>query len=150
MLYIHQSRSPLRAVQDIDQLRLVESPVGTKPNGLWFSVGDGSDWRDLFPMKGWSVEDAKCQTEVVFADCANILRAGSAKDVDDLTYEYGKDGGQAIDWSRIAEKFDGIIIAPHCVERSDHQQTRWYKCWAVSCGCVWRARAVEFLRPLNY
>lgn len=148
--YVQHSKSALDAIYDVDQRQLVESPSGTKPNGLWFSVGDGSDWRALFERKGWGLSDVKYWTEIVFSESANILRAEGAADIDSLTAAYGKDDGHAIDWLRIAETFDAIIIAPHCVERSDHDKTYWYHQWECSCGCVWQSNAVKLLRRLNY
>jgi hypothetical protein len=148
--YVQHSKSALAAVYDVDQSRLVESPCGIKPNGLWFSVGDGADWRALSATNRWNVDDVKFQTEIVFSEYANILRAEGAADIDKLTSEYGKNDGQAIDWRRVAETFDAIIIAPLCVERSGHDQTRWYRWWECSCGCVWQSHAVKRLRPINY
>jgi hypothetical protein len=125
---------------------------GAKPDGLWFSVGDGTEWRALVKAR-YNPEDIRYQTEVVLLQEANVCRISTAQDMDIFTAEFGKSHStrvHAIDWTRAANQFAGVIIAPHCMERCNHEQTHWYRCWEVSCGCVWLARAVKCLRPVNY
>jgi hypothetical protein len=149
---IHHSACPLRHsdLHDGDQRNATD--YGAKPAGLWFSVGDGLDWQALVTAR-YSPEEIRFQTEVVFFNLTDFLQIGNAAALDAFTTEYGltrHDGKQAIDWARVARNFSGIIIAPHCEERANYNQTRWYSCWEVSCGCVWAVRAVKTLRPLNY
>jgi hypothetical protein len=159
MRFIHHSPSPLGSLRDGDQDHATD--YGAKPDGLWFSVGNvsdcGSDWRALCEERaktdGWSLDCLKYQTEIFFAKDANILWIQDAVGIDSLTAEYGRirrDGRQSVDWHRIAKEFEGIIISPMCHDRRDYEQARWYACWQCSSGCVWQARAVQTLRPLNY
>jgi hypothetical protein len=153
MPFIVHSPRPLSLSELHDGNQAHATDWGAKPDGLWFSVGDGADWRELCVRKRWSLDGLKYQIEIVFSETANIWHVESAVGIDALTAEYGKernDGKQSIDWSRIAKKFAGIVIAPLCVERCNCERTRWYNCWECSCGCVWRAGAVKLLRPLNY
>jgi hypothetical protein len=150
-MFIHHSVGPLllNDLHDEDQSPLTD--CGAKPNGLWFSVGNGADWRAAV-MERFNPEYITCQTEVVLSQAANICRLNGAQHIDGFTAEYGKlykARLQVIDWTRVASQFDGIIIAPHCNERCE-DKTWWYKCWEVSCGCVWTPSAVKCLRPLNY
>ena len=151
-MFVHHSARPLRLndLRDGDQRDVTDG--GAKPDGLWFSVGDGAEWRALVRER-YDPEEMRCQTEVVLLRNANICRVNGAQAIDVFTAKYGKSRSarvQAIDWERVADQFAGIIIAPHCKDRCDYEQTHWYKCWEVWSGCVWAARAVECLRPLNY
>ena len=154
MSFIHHSEKPLRLrdLEDRDPERYA-TDRGCKPHGLWFSVGDGADWRALVTARWPRSNGIRCWTEVVLAAKAIILRLTAADDIDAFTTEYARTGdneSQSIEWARVASEVDGIIIASHCRQRESDNETRWYGCWEVSCGCVWRTRAVECLRPINY
>jgi hypothetical protein len=150
MRCIHHSPKPLRLEDLRDGNQTYVTDGGAKPDGLWFSVGDGADWRALAKER-YNADQVLFQYEVVLAERANIWHISNAEAIDALTAEYGKmrgDGKQSIEWARIANKFAGIIIAPHCGERSTFEPTRWYSYWEVACGCVWVVKAVEGLRPV--
>jgi hypothetical protein len=149
---IHHAAKPLKLgdLHDGNQKYITDEEA--KPDGLWFSVGDGADWIALVKAR-FKPHQIRYQTEVFFVENANILRIEDANGIDALTAEYGRtraSGRQAIDWTRVASRFAGIIIAPHYEERANHKGAQWYGCWEVSCGCVWSASAVKHLRPLNY
>jgi hypothetical protein len=154
MPFIHYSCHPLSKVCDREQSLTARDSAGAKPIGLWFSVGDGTDWITLCEKKhaenGWSLDVLRYQTEIVLSEYANILRLKTADDIDAFTTKYAHGGTLSINWPLIAKSFGGIIITPFCDERRDWEQTRWYYYWECSCGCVWRANAVKCLRPLNY
>jgi hypothetical protein len=152
MLFIRHTRWPLRLNDLRDGNQRDATDGGAKPDGIWFSVGDGTDWRALVSRR-WSLDDIEYWTEMIFSETANILRVENAAALDALTAKYAQarnDGKQSIDWCRIAEQFAGIIISPLCVERCNYEPTRWYECWEVACGCVWQAKAVRCLHALNY
>lgn len=149
MCFIHHSRYPLKQseLHDGDQTKATD--WGAKPDGIWFSVGNGADWRALVHSR-FNSDDVKYWTEIFLYKTANILRVEDAAGLDALTSMYAQtrnDGKQSIDWHRIAEQFSGIIISSLRVERCNY---RWYACWEVPSGCVWRTKAVRCLRPLNY
>jgi hypothetical protein len=100
---------------------------GTKPNGIWLSVvgEDGSDsWKVYCDANGIALK--KHRTEIVIKENARILRLRSAAEVDSLTSTHGyfpecpaeflkSDPNyvrSAICWRRVAEDYDGIVIAP--------------------------------------
>jgi hypothetical protein len=154
--FIHHSPGPpADKLRDGCQDRATDG--GAKPDGLWFSVGDGADWRALCAERaktaGWSLDCLNYRTEISFVEYASILWIENAAGIDCFTAKYAEvrdDGKQSIKWDRVAEEFGGIIIAPLCHERRDYEQTRWYACWECSSGCVWRGSAIQSLRPLNY
>jgi hypothetical protein len=46
-----------------------------------------------------------------------------------------------IDWPRVAERFDGVIIAPY--QWKHRLELMWYYGWDCASGCIWNARAVS-------
>jgi hypothetical protein len=134
---------------------------GSKPNGIWLSVigEDGSDsWKVYCDAKGIALK--KHRTEIVIKENARILHLQNAAEVDSLTSTHGyfpecpaeflkSDPNyvrSAICWRRVAEEYDGIVIAPECVER--RQERLWYYTWDCSSGCIWSPNAVEALKTL--
>lgn len=154
--FIDHSPSPLaNQIRDGCQDRATDGAA--KSDGLWFSVGG----RRLESALRGARKDRqsgpsialKYQTEISFVENAGILWIENASRIDCITAKYAEvrdDGKQSIKWRCVAEEFAGIIIAPLCAERCDYEQTRWYACWECSSGCVWRAGAIQTLRPLNY
>jgi hypothetical protein len=152
MSFIRHTSRPIRlsCLREGNQAHATDH--GAKPDGIWFSVGDGSDWRELV-CKRFNTNDVKYRTEIFLNEAAKILWIKNADDLDAFTIKYGyirPDGQKAIDWANIATQFAGIIISPLCVERCNYEPTYWYACWEVSCGCVWQVKAVRDLRPINY
>lgn len=55
---------------------------------------------------------------------------------------------ELIDWRKVAERYDGIEIAPYIWER--RLESRWYHSWDCASGCLWETRGttVELLEVL--
>lgn len=165
---VHYSEVTDVCVREYDQFRRM-TDGGSKPDGFWFSAGDGSDGWQAYVEKqvkagrpGFSLAQLNHQTEVVFRDSATCLFLSGSMDIDAFTCEYGSLSDEThtrvrgnfpkpprIDWPRVASNFDAIIIAPLCVDRLNDPDAEWYRCWDVSCGCVWNSQAVD-LKPLTY
>lgn len=143
----HYSYEPIEAVSD----RAQEEPqTYRKPRGLWLSVeGGGDGWREWCEAEsfagGWThVYD------VELAEDANVLHLSGPGDLDRFHHEWSvpdevlaRWGRRSIDWRAVAEKYDGIIIAPYVWERRlDGEVSEWYYGWDCASGCIWRARAV--------
>ena len=133
---------------------------GSKPDGvMWFSVvgEDGSDgWKDHCEATGKKLQ--RYRTELFLHQDA-IRWVQTAAEIDALTNEYGyfraapelrlserKYPTTAICWKRLADKYDGIVIAPWCAERGQ-QEDLWYCTWDCASGCVWKKRAVREWGP---
>ena len=163
MRFVHYAPHHLTAIEDRAQDKR-GAERGDKPDGLWFSAGDGQDgWRAWCEMASFALAALTHRTEIVFRPRAKLLRLKGVRAIDSFTAEYGREpayrksmppssfsyAGYTIDWPRVAKKWDGIIIAPYCYARRLHLGCRWYYGWDCASGCVWRARAVEALRPLS-
>jgi len=159
MRYIRHSTEPLTEVwQSI--LQDGSDHRGTKPNGVWFSIvgEDGRDgWMDYCNGKG--IKLGQYRTEIVLNE-DSVQFIGSAAEIDKLTTRYGyfpecpaeflrSDPNytrSAICWRRLAEEYDGIIIAPECTDR--RQENHWYYTWDCASGCIWSSNAVKELKQL--
>jgi hypothetical protein len=157
--FIHYSSRPLAKVRTVKQD--MRADRGDKPDGLWFSVGDGDDgWRAWCEAGSYSL--GKIATEIVLRPSAKMLRIDGVKELDAFTAKYGmipayatqlRGGrdyrGYAIDWRRIAQDHQGIIIAPYCWERRLTRHTFWYYTWDCASGVVWDANAVAEVRVIE-
>src|SRR5207244_1197059 len=93
-----------------------------KPNGLWLSVGRA--WPEWCAAGSCAGDRFQHVARIALADDANILRLASALELQRFTEQYGHAPQWAtppwndarcyqIDWRAVAEKHDGIVIAPY-------------------------------------
>lgn len=146
----HYSRDPVAVVRSVEQ-----DPNGRwdKPRGLWVSVAGPDDWPSWCESEGFGDVAAKLAHEVVLADDAHILHLRSGFDVFGLAVDYEREmphayysRGDAIDWVRVADEYDGIIIAPYQWSCRLTPETSWYYSWDCASGCIWNAAAVASIR----
>ena len=148
MLRTHYSANP------VDGLRLVEQPECNrevmKPRGLWYGVdGEWEEWcRSEMPewLTGGLLYSVRLGSE-------RVLRIATLADLDSFAAEYrladpvsSYFGG--IDWRKVADRFDGIEIAPYQWRRRLEPGWLWYYGWDCASGCVWRPRdmTLELIR----
>lgn len=138
--------------------RAPELSVDSKPKGLWLSVEGRDDWQKWCEGEQFLLDDLRCVSEIVLRRAAKIIRLTTAVDIDAFHAAYSTSlfpdrpdlcAGMAIDWPRVAERYDGIIIAPYQWGRRLDGITRWYYGWDCASGCIWRGRAVADVRPVN-
>lgn len=135
----HYSRKPIDTVLSFNQR---SSYVGCfKPIGLWVSVDGPDDW----PRWCESAEYDGCGPYhyAVDVDLGKVLVVTSVEGLDIFHQEYSAtvcDMPYAIDWSAVADDYDGIIIAPCLWER--RPTYLWHCGWSCASGCIWNARAV--------
>ncbi len=149
MRLLHYSASVLGEIIDEP-----EQSLHCKPNGLWVSVEGPDDWVscDAFSdrIKRYNV----CQ-EIILEGDASILRIASAAEMDRFTRTFCHRRPDKptytmyIDWPGVSETWDGIIIAPYIPERHRHDLADWYGTWDCATGCIWRARAIERIGPIE-
>jgi len=142
--FVHLSKRPLIAIHDCQQ-------TGTpnhKPLGLWFSVeSDRQDgWIDWCKDNAWRDPDEAFHTELD-VDMSRMLLISSANELDLFHAEYAANPWPPYpQWNKVADQWDGIVIAPYIVERRfEGDASRWYYGWDCASGCVWDASAVKLL-----
>ena len=120
-----------------------------KPHGLWVSVLGEYDWKSWCESEDFGCLDI--EHTVTLRPDANILHLSTVEALISFHHQfkiepYPSGGGwhnYYIDWPRVAEQWDGIIIAPYqWSQRLDGVCHNWYYGWDCASGCIWHPRAI--------
>lgn len=139
---IHFSKQPFRKLL---KMRYKQDPHDNfKPHGFWYSAGDA--WLDWCKseMPQWVGRHAY----TLDIGNANILRLDDVYKIKQFTKEFGRvpypeAHHVGIDWSNVAEKWDGVEIIPYQWSIRLDMDTFWYYGWDVASGCVWNLEKVS-------
>lgn len=149
--YLHYAAASVERV--LDTVRPL-SP-STKPIGLWFSVsGNGHyGWYEWCQDNDFNLDRLSVVHELTLAPDARVLRITTARQLKEFTKVYATPllpptRLNVIEWGRVAEEYDGIVIAPYLAECRLDDRLFWYYGWDCASGCVWRSRAVASLTVL--
>ncbi len=143
-LRLHISGSEIASVRSVRQFSGVEH----KPQGFWYACG--TEWLDLVTREDWKSHHGDHFYNVILKPGANILRLSSPKDIDKFDAKYAThDHPRGIDWSEVAEKYDGIEICPHQDDRKFSTTGGWYQTWDVASGVFWNADVVEGIEEIT-
>lgn len=123
--------------------------VDMKPRGFWVSVdAAGQGWADWCENEGFRLETLKVVHDVALSADARILLIPGEAAFDAFAEEYGSsvlpgrsDRRDHINWPLVADRFQGIIIAPYLWSRR-MDGGLWYYGWDCASGCIWDAAAV--------
>lgn len=131
----------------------------TKPHGLWISVegipGD-YNWKKWCKDERYRLKHLTYSYEVIFKDDARILHLKTPEEIFSFTKEYPNKTRDwdaewdtyALDWHRVKDKYQGIIIAPYqwgcrlCLKSS------WYYGWDCASGCIWDLTCIKEWKKL--
>lgn len=146
----------------LDRSREYEQEAGsvhTKPRGLWVSVEGEDDWPSWCRAEEFRLDCLRVEHEIVLRPTARIIRLGSREALYGFQTKYGV--GEAhtyaahtwadvhswvdtwIDWRRVAQDADGIVIAPY--QWPVRLTLSWYYSWDVASGCIWNLDAIASL-----
>lgn len=142
---IHYSHTPLRTVKAVSPS---DQSNTFKPNDLWVSVEGPDDWKSWCESASYPI--GRLPHRIVLSDTAHILQLSSAQEIDNLTKAYGNQdfsNKYKLNWFAVAERYDGIIIAPYVWERRMDRDASWYYTWDCASGCIWNASAVKEIIP---
>jgi len=142
----HYSEKPLGELYDCEQEPAL--PNG-KPNGLWVSVADAYGWAAWCKENNWRLLALEHRYEIVLHDDANVLWLRSENLLHSFTREFSREKHHEldrVDWQLVAQRFDGILIAPYIWQ--SRLRLLWYYGWDCASGCLWRARAVARVTPV--
>lgn len=151
MNFYHYSAKPFT----LDKTQAYPQAAGDfKPQGLWLSVEDDSEesfgWKQWCEGEDFFLDGLANRAQVVLCADARLLLIDNVAALDAFTAEYKLVGALAIlrsiDWPRVAERYDGIVIAPYMWERRLTPHTFWYYAWDCASACVWNASMIEVIR----
>ncbi len=151
--YIHYSADRIIVVRSAKQ----KTELYMKPNGLWFSVEDGNGWQGWCQDNSWNLDCFKFHHLLKLKKDADICRIQNTNQFDFFANSYkeyppwdiGHMIAMFINWARVAEKYQGIIIAPYLYDRRLESNSSWYYGWDCSSGCVWDTDAVESISVIE-
>lgn len=151
----HYTAKPIDALRPIEQPSM-EAGEGSpyKPRGLWLSVDGDEDWRSWCEGNDFALDTFKHHYRVHLRSDCNVLRLTSESDILDFTDKYNKPFaypgrsvsdyfGCYIDWPRVAQDYQGIVIAPYCWPLRLDPRTHWYYGWDCASGCIWDPSAID-------
>lgn len=138
----HDEVAPYAVAQDSP------SPVG-KPRGLWVSVDGPDDWAEWNRVEQFRDIGAQHRHRVTLAPSSTVLHLGTLDALLEFSEAYRaphpwRDGGTGvttIDWQRVAERHQGVIIAPY--QWPARLNLMWYYPWDCASGCIWDPAAID-------
>lgn len=112
-----------------------------KPRGFWVSDEDDYGWSQWTEENEYGI--GANAFEVSLAPDANVLLLGTVDAVRDFDRQFSVGSNRyRVDWARVAEQWQGIIITPYQwkLRLSD---VDWYYTWDCASGCIWDAAAIR-------
>lgn len=142
----HYGRQAVLAVQSTPRSA---QAIDWKPRGFWVSVDEGGHgWAHWCESEGFRLAALKVVHDVVLVPDARILLIPDEAAFDAFAAEYGSsdlpgrsDRCDRIDWPTVADRYQGIVIAPYLWSRR-YDGGLWYYGWDCASGCIWDAAAV--------
>ena len=123
-----------------------------KPRGLWLS-DEATDWgwRAWCEAESFRPDALDYETEFTLTPEANVLIITTEDEFKAFGAEWRREPDPdkpwhdyltGIDWPKVAERYDGIIITPYRSESRFDFENFWYAGWDCASGCIWNLRAI--------
>lgn len=130
-----------------------------KPTGFWVSVHGEYGWPEWCSSEDYNTEGLQHPYDVALTPTANILRITTLDELIQFSDDYdpgtlpGTTMRWGIDWPRVYNKYDGIIISPYLPEARRYffvtsgTHLEWYYGWDCASGCIWNLDAIATVTP---
>jgi hypothetical protein len=128
----------------------------SKPNGLWVSVEGEDGWKEWCESEEFRLENLVISYEVKLKKKANILHLRTHEEIINFSklYPFIKPqwdtpegrlicASYEIDWEKVAENYEGIIISPYQWECRLARESSWYYGWDCASGCIWDLECIK-------
>lgn len=152
----HYSKREIYRLFHIEHLEEVQLYHYAKPQGFWISVEDDLEqgWNAWCKSENYCVDHLKYEHEVQLKPDCNILYCITEQQVFDLSRQFPFKSKyyneiKYVDWIKVKEKYQGIIIAPYQWQCRWALETSWYYGWDCASGCIWDLNAVESIKLIN-
>lgn len=131
-----------------------------KPCGFWITDDSEDCWRSWCVGNRFGLESLTHKHQVAL-DESRILILRSPYELDAFTEQYkvfhwwGPEGEPrkyrdlCIDWQRVAQEHDGLIITPYQWQRRLGHYYSWYYGWDCASGCIWKASTIRDIRLIE-
>lgn len=156
----HYSKEPLAAIEPTYTYGY-EPINGMKPRGFWVSVDGDDDWANWCQGESFGLDRYKFQQPVTLLG-NNVLHLTSKEAVLDFARRYpgitkhpelsAYMARNSIDWKRVQQDYDGIIIAPYQWSLRLGENMLWYYSWDCASGCIWNTSIIRLgpATPINW
>jgi hypothetical protein len=137
---IHMSMDDIPKIYDTT----AKLTIRAKPTGFWY--GFGSSWIDWV-----NSEIPEWNYEHIFKINVNPNKVLQINNLDELIefdnkYSSGDKYYKNIDWSKVAQSYDGIEINPY--QYKARMSLNWYYGWDIASGCIWNPNAIINIEKL--
>lgn len=143
MTYEHYTKEPF--VLDRNKTYNFYRDIYHKPVGLWISVKGEYYWPWWVESEQFGSIDYVATVEL--DSKANILLLNSIIKILEFQEKYGEKPYDVdpmhINWQRVKDDYDGIIIAPYQWSLRLDTWVNWYYIWDVASGCIWNLDAIK-------
>ena len=149
--FSHFSNEPvIRHIYSTPQIVSDYRSCYEKPRGFWISVDGECDWENWCDSENFTIGDFRHRVHL--ARFTTILWLRTSSDLIEFRREWALETGRSysewyIPWERVAEQYQGIIIAPY--QWSCRLEENWYYGWDCASGCIWDADAIECVEPIR-
>jgi len=120
-----------------------------KPRGFWVSVDGKQDWKEWCVNNNFGISRLKYRHRVELSTIANVLHIAHEYQfvIFEKMYEANSAHINSIDWKAVAEKHDGIVIAPYFWSR--RLLSLWYYNWDCASGCIWNLDVIASISSIE-
>lgn len=147
MTWLKYDNAPIMNDEFWDHTQNNESYSFEKPKGCWITDDSNDCWQTWCLSEQFNLSNLTHKHQIIL-DESNILIIRSIPELDAFNADYLIDEMRgAIDWKRVAQKYDGIIITPYQWKR--RMQFNWYYGWDCASGCIWKAKAILEIKLLE-
>lgn len=111
-----------------------------KPAGLWLSDEDEFGWKEWCEGEQFRMECFEYAYQITLHDNNNVLFLRDENDLADLNRKYRSPESEVVNWvnwNKVMEDFDGIVISPYQWSLRLESQFFWYYGWDCAGGCIW-------------
>lgn len=118
-----------------------------KPHGLWLSDEKDIGWTNFCKSEQWNMLSLKHRTDFEIVDSSKwailktteeIIQFGRAHMVGESSRF-----SMSIDWNKVADKYDAILITPYQWAARNNPDSFWYYGWDCASACVWNLKTIR-------
>lgn len=133
-----------------------------KPNGLWITVEGPYDWKWWCEEEEYNLERLIVSYEIKLKEDAKILYLITEREILNMSIrfpyikpQWDNPEGQLIcrtyeiDWKKVKEKYQGIIIPQYFWDCRLSEKSCWYYGWDCASGCIWDLECIEEFKLIN-
>ena len=147
MKLVHHSAAEITEILPIDVTP--RGKAAYKPNGFWISTDGADSWQQWCLAEDFCLSKLSHIHDVTLRRDSRVLHLRTGDELLAFTRKYayplipGISSYKAINWRRVAETYQGLLIVPYIWECRMPEETFWYYGWDCASGVIWDVQAIE-------